>query len=102
MATKLFAMFSEADYYRVFRSHEKLARKEPLGARTRLQIGSDLEAELSGSSEEDASPVRPSRRANPIREHYAALWVSVVVGHGPWVSPECSSSRNPDTGTVLI
>ena len=88
VATKLIAMFSEADYYRVLRSHEKLARRETLGARTRLQIGSDLEAELSGSSDEDASPVRPSRpsrRANPIREHFAALWVSGgtgVVGHG--------------------
>lgn len=75
------SLFEEEKYYAILRKHEQLVLSEPLGARTRLDIDSDLEEELlhGGNSDDDkmrSTGALPKRRSNPIREHYATLWVS--------------------------
>ena len=71
------SLFEEEDYYAILRKHEKLVLSEPLGARTRLDIDSDLEGELLHSDDDEmrSTGALPKRKSNPIREHYATLWV---------------------------
>lgn len=88
---------STADYYRVMHRREERGRNRPLGCRTKLKVGSDLEDEFNkssssdsewNSSDEDSEPWKTSpkpKRYNPRRAYYAALAVSVVCArrHAP-------------------
>jgi hypothetical protein len=84
-------LFDEAEYYTILRKHERFGRNggAPLGARTRLEIDSDLESELVCGSSSDDEDIRSTgavpKRSNPVREHYATLY---------WVCRTCCESSS--------